>query len=154
MVTNIGNTSANCNISDHATPASATYAWYIEGQRYTWLEKLPLEVDEDLALDLNNGFKMFQNIKSFEFDSIEITNVTDFDNLKKAIAYWEKNNTLLYISIKNGWGYELATWGTISAPTTLSRITGCLTDMRIRFDAELAIIDITFKHKKIMQSVV
>jgi len=128
MVTNIGNTADGVIISDHATPASGTYAWYIpvlncqKHMQLNWIDK----TRQDLIGGRSMGKKGLIKAMMYEFHDISIANFADYDNLMDAIGEWDANSTLLYLTVKNGWGSNLAIFRTSKATATAIQWTGRL----------------------------
>jgi hypothetical protein len=130
MVTSIGNTSFRNVISDNATIASGTYAWYLNcanGVKRIW----PLS----FLVKTINAFAKILGKKAYKTDMVwmletTITSLTDWQNLQKAIGTWEKASTLLYLHIWNEWGSSnlFAVYPTYTTPTTLAQNTGHLSD--------------------------
>jgi hypothetical protein len=132
MVTNIGSTSNKIVISDHATPASGTYAWYIPAESYegTWQMEFISGTRQATPAGQAIGEKGYILDMVKRFRNISITNNTDWQNLLKALHYWEKNSTKLYLSVQNEWASNLALTGTYATPTTLVQFTGKLQNLR------------------------
>lgn len=148
VVVSIGNTSAKIIISDNATPASGTYAWYIEAEFVRFLNKMPYydKMYQSHPSGITRGIKQFMLDMGWSFQGIKITNSTDWDNLLKAFGYWEKNNSKLYLSVKNEWDSNLATIGTYAAPTTLAQQTGQLSNFIATIFAAIATCGVDFRY--------
>lgn len=148
VVTTIGNTAAKIIISDHATPASGTYAWYIEaalprmGNRMPYYDKMA----QNHPNAISRGIKQMIIDMVWVIQGAKITSSTDWDNLMKALGYWEKNNTTLYLSVKNEWDSNLAQFGTYAAPTTLAQITGQLMNFFAKPLAAMVEVSVDFKY--------
>ena len=121
MVTWIGSSSAKVIISDNATPANGTYALGITPERVKGKDGLPFlqGTDIDSPGGIGIGNKAFIIKALYTFSNFDIASYSDWENLLKAIGTWEKNSTVLYLSVKNEWGSELAYKSTYSTPTTL-----------------------------------
>jgi hypothetical protein len=151
MVTSIGNTGAKCVISDNATIASGTYAWYLlcEKPKRSWPLSWLVKTINVFAKIL--GKKAYKTDMVWSLDTI-ITSLTDWQNLQKAIGVWEKASTLLYLHIWNEWGTSnlFAFYPTYATPTTLAQNTGHISDYSEEIDANEVKIKIKFSqvHKK------
>ena len=144
MVTNIGNTSAKIVISDNATPASGTYAWYITCENSGFRRPLRSLVEADLAAEVDIMEKYFDARKAYWIRNGLITTAAEYDNMLDAIDYWEANNTRLYLSVKNEWNSNLATIGTKAAPTTQGQMRGKLKNYSDRVFASSVQFNIEF----------
>lgn len=150
MVTNIGNTNSRVVISDNATIASGTYAWYLSSaNNVTPKRSWPLSF---LVKAVNALAKVFGK-KAYKVDNIwqletEITTLTDWQNLQKAIGTWEKASTLLYLHIWNEWGTSnlFAVYPTYTTPTTLAQMTGMLSDYMDDIHASSVTVRVKFHH--------
>jgi hypothetical protein len=156
VVTTIGNTSAKIIIADHATIASATYAWYLEAAQCWEIDPLPIAQDtKDEAAGISIAFKPFIKSVDWRIVGAKITNETDYFNLKKAIGSWEKNSTLLYLFVYNEWSSNNhAVMPTYATPTTNSQITGTLRSLAINHSfPAMKIVNVDFKYKNKMVAV-
>jgi hypothetical protein len=102
MVTSIGNTSDIIIISDHATPASGVYAWYIpaSAMEYTWTIGPTKDSRKVTAGGISSGNNVYELDDTYRFRDIPLVGYTDITNLKKALVYWSAKNSRLYLSIK------------------------------------------------------
>lgn len=156
MVTWIGNSASKIVISDHATPSSGTYAWGLESVQIWEIDPLLLDsTSSDEAQGESFGFKPFIKKVDWRLVGAKITNETDYLNLKKAIGSWEAASTMLYLSVTNEWSTNNhAVMGTYAAPTTLSQVTGCLSNLAINHSFPATkLVNIDFKYKKTMIAV-
>jgi len=146
MVTNIGNTGDLIIISDHATPGSGVYAWYLPASSYqaSW----PMGAEKGTRVVANNGTATGQNGLTLDltkvFQDVPIVGWTDYSNLQKALAYWNTPNLStglsprLYLSIKPAGMSSnniavVARFSDVNTSTgavTLSQFTGKLKDYR------------------------
>jgi len=127
MVTNIGDSSKLNYISDHATPASATYCWYFERAQISFRDPskpTTYEVTPGGETIAALGF----TIGDFAAIIDKIETSADYLNLLKAFGYWKKERKLLYLVYKNEWDTNLAQYSDYDTPTTLVGWTGFLTD--------------------------
>jgi len=109
VVIAIGNTNAKTIISDHATPASGVYAWYVTAEQEGGVEpRLPL-INHEMAAEVNVKEKYFDLSSIYKISNAKITSATYWDRLKDALDYWDAHDTQLYLSVKNEWGANLAT---------------------------------------------
>lgn len=128
MVTYIGGSSPTDYVSDHATPASATYCWNLQGAQVRLqqpdppLSYLQMESGQTFA---TLGYK----IAHIATISYNIKNSTDYQNFIKAVGYWRKNSSTLYLNVENEWNINLAQYADYSSPTTLTDWTGFLRDL-------------------------
>lgn len=132
VATTIGNTAAIIILSDNATPGSGTYAWYIAGKfQFIWGDKF-IESNEELdgMGGVTTGTKGLVLDMEYRFDSVPVVGWTDYENLRKALFYWSKNDTKLYLSIKpqNMSSNNIAVACTNVAPTTLIQFTTKIRD--------------------------
>ena len=153
MVTNIGNTSFRNVISDNATIASGTYAWYLNCDAHpkrTWPLSWMVKTINVFAKIL--GKKAYKTDMVWSLDTV-ITSLTDWQNLQKAIGTWEKASTLLYLHIWNEWGTSnlFAFYPTYVTPTTLAQNTGHISDYSEEIDANEVKVKIKFSqiHTKV-----
>jgi hypothetical protein len=150
MVTNIGNTSALTVISDNQTPSSGEYAWYCVDVSGMGNEPRAPIASTDLAAETNIKEKVFDLGGVYKIVEEPITSAADFDNLRDALDYWDANNSLLYLSVKNSWGVNLATRSTLadaaSAPITQNIYQGKLFNFRWRVKAEEVVVSIEFHY--------
>jgi hypothetical protein len=121
MVTNIGNTNLKNIISDHETPGSGTYAWYL--LKASLAEPRAPLINADFAAEVNIKDKFFDLTTIWKLTWI-INGGTEATNFKKMLETWEAGNTRLYLSVKNEWGVELAVRGTQAVPATLNQLRG------------------------------
>ena len=126
MVTTIGDNSAYDGvISDNATPANGTYAFYfkcsVPREEETYLIYSGSEVVN--VNHKNRGMQKGQRVIKWLLSNLVLACGSDYDNLKKACSYWSVNDKLLYFSFKDFDGTEIA---------QISDDTQSLVTMRIR----------------------
>jgi len=134
MVTNIGNTDDKIIISDNATVASSTYAWYLPASTYDGKWPLgPIGKSRVLCTDgTATGTSSLTADIVKNFREIPMTSWTNYSNLQKALAYWSKKDSLLYLSFKSDGTNNVAVVAhfadvnTTSGAVTLSQFTGKL----------------------------
>jgi hypothetical protein len=140
MVTTIGNTTDKICISDHATPASAVYRWYIPAKVYQGSWPLgAIKGSREVAPNgTATGISALNNDILKTFQDVPLSGITDYQNLQKALAYWAKKDALLYLSITPD-GYSsnnialVAHYADVNATSgavTLSQFTGKLQNYR------------------------
>lgn len=145
MVTTIGNSTDKICISDHVTPASGTYAWYLNGDA-SFTDDIKKEVEEILPLDKSQVYDGY-NIAFLWSLTTELKNNSDYINMFDARYYWSKNNTLLYLSIKNSLSdNNLARIATYAAPTTNIDFRGQIKRIAGTLNASTTSIRVLFKH--------
>lgn len=132
-------------VSDHATPASGTYAWYFDNPlpKRQWPMKALTKVESAAGIT--------QMMKGYTLNSVyaletTIDNDADYENVQKMLNYWEAHNTFLYLDIQNEWNVNLAKYGTYAAPTTLVQMRGKLADYSEDIMASEIKIKIKFYH--------
>jgi hypothetical protein len=99
--TTIGNTNHPIIIYDHATYASATWAWYLPASsfRYKWPMRFTDGTYQSSPGGITTGQLGFYLDLKFHFNGIDIVGETDNTNLNKALMQWHAQNTLLYLSV-------------------------------------------------------
>jgi hypothetical protein len=129
MVTSI-ETATDIVISDNATPANGTYAWYIASEQVTcaW-QKEPFSWIATAA-GISIGVCAYKLNLVWNIKDTVITSLVHYDNLLDALHYWEANNTLLYLSFKNTWGTNLAQYRAKATPTTAAQMQGRLRNFK------------------------
>ena len=133
MVTTIGTSSDIVCISDNATPASGTYAWYLPASSIEspWTIGPLKESRLVTAGGISSGNNAFEIDEEWKFRDVPISTWTNYSNLRKALAYWSVNNTRLYLSITPaGWANNIAVVSRYDTPTTLVQFTGKLRNFR------------------------
>jgi hypothetical protein len=153
VVTNIGTSTWLMVVSDNATPANGTYAWYFNGtaKRIEPLKELTASLPEGEAAGSVIKQKVFSLTGLKYVLTTTIQNQTDYTNMRKAIDTWEAGGTggtLLYLSIKNEWSgaSNLAVKGTEAAPTTQGQFTGKLFNYSDDIDPENVEVRIEFHY--------
>lgn len=148
MVINIGDTNSKIIISDNATPNNGTYAWYLTPDESAGP---PMSMEALRAVPRGNVSSIDSHtiIPGFFLEEVYtlsdiIRNATDYNSLLDAKDYWKQNKNLLYLSLKNEWGVNLATTGSASNPTTQTQLTGVLNSLKKTFKAHSIIIRIKF----------
>jgi hypothetical protein len=140
MVTTIGNTAHPIIISDHTTPASGTWAWYIPAESYRakWPMRFTDQTYQSSPGGITTGQAGYYLDWKVNLSGMDITGDTDVRNLNKALIEWHAKSTLLYLSvipkeltkeILVQITYALAsvpTWG--SSDANLLKLTGRLTN--------------------------
>ena len=109
VVVNIGETDAKTIVSDHVTPASGVFAWYVKAKPETGVEPRAPLVNEELAAEVNFLEKFYDLGATYRIVGEHIRKQSDWENLRDALDYWDANNTRLYLSVKNDWNINLAT---------------------------------------------
>lgn len=112
MVTTIGDSSNyDGYVSDHVTPASGSYVWYfktknvpIESEDYPLYPGTELLSSNFSHLGQQIGWRSI----TWKISEALLNQGSDYDNLKKAMAYWTKEGKLLYFSFKNEAGTDIA----------------------------------------------
>lgn len=131
MTTTIGNSTEICRIGDSATPGSGTYQWYLPpSYRFAWPDPDVDGTQIDGQGGIQVGSKGFILNMQYIFDGVPILTYTNHANLRKALFYWSKNTSLLYLTIKPD-GYatnNIAVAATFAAPETLIGFTGRIYD--------------------------
>ena len=119
VVISIGESDAKTIISDHATPASGVYVWYIKAKPETGIEARAALVNEEIAAEVNLKQKFYDLTALYRITGEHIRNQTDWENFRDALDYWDANNTRLYLDVQNTWAVNLATRATKADATTL-----------------------------------
>ncbi len=119
----VGSSTDSIIISDNTTPDSGTYAWGIIGNRKIkdpsgFLSRL-------IARGATTSTKGKFIDRQIPIDTT-IPTFAEYEKLLKMLGAWDAGNTLLYISIKNEWGSNLAVYPNPDTPTTLIQIRGKL----------------------------
>jgi hypothetical protein len=114
MVTNVGNTTDKVIISDNATPASGTWAVYlnpkqITGPKETTVFLLNEIAGSDTLIETWGGRAVQVIFRNCEWDLSGAGG--NMELLKRARQYWNANSTTLYLAIKDKNGYNQATLG-------------------------------------------
>jgi len=128
----IGNSANKIHISDNATVGNGVYRWYIPG---SWNSNWPMKPTYKQTVPAGKSMlrKGYSLDESYSFSDIPIDSFTDYQNLLKALHYWEKNSSKLYLWIQtDGFGANnLAVLGTYAAPDTITtQFTGKLINFK------------------------
>jgi len=113
MVVDIGDkTNYDGYFSDNVTPDNGNYAWYFKtmGTVPEEDEAYPLYPSSELVspsfshISIQNGMRIIV----WRITAAKLTQGANYDNLKKAMAYWTINKTLLFHQFKNEDGTNIA----------------------------------------------
>lgn len=131
VATAIGSSSEIVRIGDHATPGSGTYELYIPAKfRFNW----PDDWIENTNIQGQGGNNVAEHgfilDMEYVFEMVPIQTWATYEALRKALFYWSKNDSLLYLSIKpQGFATNsIAVGATFAAPTTLTTFSGKIRD--------------------------
>ena len=117
MVTTIGNSGASVRIGDNATPGAGTYELYLNPQQITETETDHFTISVPVSKQIYTTNSQGMVARVFRFLRCKFsTDYTTYGNFKKAWTYWMKNDTLLYLKIKDVNGNNLAVlpnWDTL-----------------------------------------
>ena len=123
MVTTYGSSSSKLRIGDHGTPGSGTYQAYFDPQGLN----IPIDIvgigeadASEVNIHTTNGTAKWRG----QFRHIHQSAATDtnWDNLLIMVQYWNRNNTLLYLNLDNGKGYEIGKFPNAAGVMTQLRV--------------------------------
>jgi hypothetical protein len=108
-------TNEKVRIGDTDSAATSVYGLYLTPEKVSGLIKLGLVEGSELhtANGINIGTTKGQiehtlNPATAYLSTTEAGGVSDWTNFLTALAYWSKNNSLLYIQVKNESGNNIA----------------------------------------------